>query len=382
VTVQYSSPENPLITTVITTYRRPKLLKRAIESALSQTYPHLEIRVYDNASGDETREVVEAFMKKDARVKYHCHSGNIGMMGNYQYAFSQIKSPFFSLLSDDDCFLPWFYETALKGFQESPEAAFSACGTLMIDKNNQFVGDHLSLWKKEGHFAPSEAVLEMFNSGRFPAPLGVLFRTEKVNSIEPNFSKEIQVLWDVDYLVQIAARHPIIVNKKVCGVFLAHEQSFSFSFYQEEINLNKGLEVFLNGYQHILQHLLNNQDLSLEFKKKVRQSLIAMVRNDVGFMSILQCVQRRQIKKAISVIKLFQRFYGVDRRLIVYLPIVLVKVYMPIFWPLIKMFFASLKRMKAFLRGDFKFFNQPQNLKKHQEYLELIQYAANLQGRT
>jgi glycosyltransferase involved in cell wall biosynthesis len=35
--------------------------------------------IYDNASGDETAEVVSEFAKKDARVKYHCHPENIGM---------------------------------------------------------------------------------------------------------------------------------------------------------------------------------------------------------------------------------------------------------------------------------------------------------------
>ncbi len=50
--------QGPQITTVIPTYRRPKLLRRAIESVLAQTYPHLKVTVFDNASGDETPEVV------------------------------------------------------------------------------------------------------------------------------------------------------------------------------------------------------------------------------------------------------------------------------------------------------------------------------------
>ena len=33
----------PLITTIIPTYRRPKLLQRAIKSVLNQTYPHFQV---------------------------------------------------------------------------------------------------------------------------------------------------------------------------------------------------------------------------------------------------------------------------------------------------------------------------------------------------
>ena len=63
----------PLITTIIPTYRRSEKLKRAIQSVLAQTYPHFQICVYDNASGDETADVVAALAKEDSRVQYFCH---------------------------------------------------------------------------------------------------------------------------------------------------------------------------------------------------------------------------------------------------------------------------------------------------------------------
>ena len=93
------------ITTVIPTYGRPRLLARAIRSVLYQSYPHFEVHVYDNASGDETREVVSQFALRDSRVKYHVHPRNIGMMENFAFGISDVETPFFSILSDDD-FLP------------------------------------------------------------------------------------------------------------------------------------------------------------------------------------------------------------------------------------------------------------------------------------
>jgi glycosyltransferase involved in cell wall biosynthesis len=68
----------PLITVIIPTYRRPKMLGRAIRSVLNQTFPDLQVCVYDNASGDETTQVVVEFAERDSRVRYHCHAANIG----------------------------------------------------------------------------------------------------------------------------------------------------------------------------------------------------------------------------------------------------------------------------------------------------------------
>lgn len=56
--------QKPMITTIIPTYRRPRLLRRAIRSVLNQTYPHFQVCVYDNASGDETATIVADNIRK------------------------------------------------------------------------------------------------------------------------------------------------------------------------------------------------------------------------------------------------------------------------------------------------------------------------------
>jgi glycosyltransferase involved in cell wall biosynthesis len=83
-------------------------LRRAIESALAQEGVSSQICVYDNASGDETCEIVSAIARENPQVRYHCHPQNIGGLANFQYALSRIETPFFSLLSDDDVLLPGF----------------------------------------------------------------------------------------------------------------------------------------------------------------------------------------------------------------------------------------------------------------------------------
>ena len=73
---------NPSITIVMLTYKRPKLLKRAIQSVLNQTYPYFKVCVFDDASGDETGEIAAEMQKNDARIFYHCTEQNFGTVGN------------------------------------------------------------------------------------------------------------------------------------------------------------------------------------------------------------------------------------------------------------------------------------------------------------
>src|SRR2546425_747839 len=124
------------ITTIIPTFRRPKLLERAILSALRQTYPHIQVCVYDNASMDETAELVAKIGEQDSRLKYYCHRENIGSGANFQFGLQNTETPFFSFLSDDDYLLPNFYERAMEDFQRFPDIALFAgsCISLKDDK--------------------------------------------------------------------------------------------------------------------------------------------------------------------------------------------------------------------------------------------------------
>jgi glycosyltransferase involved in cell wall biosynthesis len=82
-----------MVTTVIATYRRPKPLQRAIKSVSAQTYPHFQVCVYDNASGDETAAVVRELAESDPRVNYCCHTQNMGAFSSFSYGIEQVATP-------------------------------------------------------------------------------------------------------------------------------------------------------------------------------------------------------------------------------------------------------------------------------------------------
>lgn len=49
--------ENGLVSVIIPVYNREDMIKRAVDSILSQTYPNMEVIVVDNASADHTRKL-------------------------------------------------------------------------------------------------------------------------------------------------------------------------------------------------------------------------------------------------------------------------------------------------------------------------------------
>jgi Glycosyl transferase family 2 len=95
----------PPITLIIPSRERADVLLYALKSAVAQDYANLRILVSDNASTDNTREVVASF--KDRRVSY-CNPGKrLSMTENWNFALSQVSEPgIIAFMGDDDGVVP------------------------------------------------------------------------------------------------------------------------------------------------------------------------------------------------------------------------------------------------------------------------------------
>ena len=317
---------SPIITTIITTYCRPQLLKKAISSVLQQTYPHFKVCVYDNASNDETEEVVCELMKQDSRIQYHRHSTNIGMMANYQYALSRIDTPYFSILSDDDYLLPSFYETALKGFEQCPDIAFSACGVKAINENSKFIAAPIHNWERDGYFAPTQGIMKMITHPLLP--VAILFNHQLVKNINPDLSPEIQIRWDTDYLLQISSSYPIFLNKKICAFFLAHEQGFSTGKYRQMQESATKLKEYIKITEQMMQRILANPALKSELKTEVKNEFNHQMKKDY-YACISLYFERKRMFEAVQAFKMYRKKFKLDAKFILFFVIRWLSSYIP-----------------------------------------------------
>jgi hypothetical protein len=106
------SVDLPLFSIGIPTFNRLAYLRRAIQVALQQSYPNLQVVVSDNASSDGTDRFVEGL--GDSRIKYVRSSVNKGAQENFKNALYNADGEFFSWLQDDDIIFSHFVKNAVK----------------------------------------------------------------------------------------------------------------------------------------------------------------------------------------------------------------------------------------------------------------------------
>jgi len=100
----------PLVSILIPTYNRERLIGETIRSALVQTYPHIEVVVVDNASTDSSWEVISELARKDSRIHPFRNETNVGPMRNWKRAFDEAKGKNGKVLWSDDLIAPDFHE--------------------------------------------------------------------------------------------------------------------------------------------------------------------------------------------------------------------------------------------------------------------------------
>jgi len=217
--------QEPLITTIIPTYRRPRLLSRAIKSVLAQSMERLRVCVCDNASGDETEEVVRSLEKVDPRISYHRQSRNVGATNNFNFGLQHVRTPYFSILSDDDLLLEDFYEKALRAFEWCPEAAFAATEVLYVNVRGEVVGTSNANWN-EGAYFPPAGLLTMLCDGRHPPTwTGILFKAQILQDVGL-LDGEVGGAIDYDFEQRVAARFPFVITPEVGALFMVHDESW------------------------------------------------------------------------------------------------------------------------------------------------------------
>lgn len=115
-----SSP--PLVSVLITTYNRSRLLKRAINSVLMQSFGDFEIIIVDDCSTDDTREVVASI--NDQRIRYLRNEANIGATHGdrpilRRLIYELMQGKHFVYLCDDDYWLfPNLLQRQVDAFRE------------------------------------------------------------------------------------------------------------------------------------------------------------------------------------------------------------------------------------------------------------------------
>jgi GT2 family glycosyltransferase/glycosyltransferase involved in cell wall biosynthesis len=122
----------PRVSVVMPVYNAGRYLAPAVESVLAQTFRDFEFIIVDDGSTDSSLEVLRAYEKQDARIRFISRP-NTGLVGALNDGIAAARGEFIARMDADDVSLPARLERQVEILQSDAECLAVGSDVLFID---------------------------------------------------------------------------------------------------------------------------------------------------------------------------------------------------------------------------------------------------------
>ncbi|MEL5996832.1 glycosyltransferase family A protein [Hymenobacter segetis] len=133
----------PVVTIVALCHNHAPFLREALDSIRAQTYPHLEVWLVDDASTDDSPEILREYAAQNPAWHLLLLPENMGNCRAFNTAFVQSKGEFVIDFATDDVLLPARVAQQVAQFQAAaPEVGVVYSNCELIDEASHSLGLH------------------------------------------------------------------------------------------------------------------------------------------------------------------------------------------------------------------------------------------------
>jgi len=188
--------KQPLVSIIIPTYNTARYLEEAVNSALGQTYKNKEIIVVDDGSTDNTREILDVYIRKGV-IKY-IYQKNKGLAGARNTGIMSARGEYVALLDADDLFKLDKVEKQLRYLNNCPDCDFCYCDVLLFQDNrpNKFFRYDYKYY--------SGSIFKYLLRQNFINPSTLFFHRKNIIDKFGLFNESLRRVEDLEYYLRVS----------------------------------------------------------------------------------------------------------------------------------------------------------------------------------
>lgn len=134
----------PRVSIVLPAYNAGEFIADTLRSVFSQTFTDYEVLVLDNASTDNTQEVVAQF--SDPRLTVRRNEVNIGYAGNVQRGRDLAIGEYVVVLNADDLWEPGYLDRTVAVLDANPAMSVVHTRIVLMDESGGCFGESVTDW--------------------------------------------------------------------------------------------------------------------------------------------------------------------------------------------------------------------------------------------
>ncbi|MFB0515828.1 MAG: glycosyltransferase [Candidatus Neomarinimicrobiota bacterium] len=227
-----NSDAAPLISVVIPAYNQ-RYFKASLESALNQTYPHLEILICDDCRNGDIKAVVDEVAAADERIRYVKNEKQLGRYGNYQRCFELAAGEYVKYLNDDDLLHPDCVTLLARCLQRYPGVTLVTSHRQIIDERGNPLIDLPSTQRmvSDDSLLEGRSVCNAMLSKKLNfvgEPTTAIFRKRDLEDVSPSINTfggiQFEYINDVAMWLNLLGKGDLIYLVKTLSYFRLHSE--------------------------------------------------------------------------------------------------------------------------------------------------------------
>ena len=272
-----------ILTVAMPVYNRQDFLAQSIKSILRQTYQDFEFLILDDASSDNSLEILKEYQKKDKRIKILQNKKNQGEAYCRNLLITKARGKYLAWMDSDDIAPSHRLFKQLKFLEKNPYIDILGGQVIMFGKKKQFLYCPFENHSIQSHMISICALVTA----------SLMIRLEKIKKLGLKFQENIRVAPDFDFYARFCG--------KLRFANLANIIYF-YRFHKYQLTSPENQSQYKNTYQMTIQRHLKHFNILVE--KRTIETFFP-------FLSPLQNIKEKQkLTKLIQQILAIKDFYG------------------------------------------------------------------------
>lgn len=264
----------PLVCICIPNYNNEKTIVETLESIINQTYKNIIIKIFDNASTDDSMKILREYETKYPYIQVFQNETNIGGEANFTKCIENMEGEYSAIYHADDLYHPRMIETQIKYLIQHEISAVFVRANLIDDDSNhigeQFFPDELK--DKVYHQFDFEQLFSLIlKYDNFLITPSVMAKTDiYINQIKSWNGDQFKTSADLDVWLRFSEINDIgIITDKLIS-YRTSTASFSYRTKFKRVE-SRDMFIVINYYLNKYKHYnFDNGDYEyLKFKDNI-----------------------------------------------------------------------------------------------------------------
>ena len=130
----------PTLSVLIANYNHARYLLEALEAILAQSYRPVEIIVADDASTDNSVEIIQSFARENSLIRLVRNDQNIGVVLNGNRLLELASGEYVYFAAADDRVLPGLFEKSMRLLAQYPQAGLCSALARLMNETSKDIG--------------------------------------------------------------------------------------------------------------------------------------------------------------------------------------------------------------------------------------------------